>query len=100
MPQPATGALMKTLKTGSRLKSAICDTEVMVIRTHPENLLLACGGVEMIPIDAERPQDLEADPEFMQGTLVGKRYINEQDTVELLCTKGGKHSLSIDGKSL
>lgn len=91
---------MKFLKSGTRLKSANCDTEVMVIRTRPTEILLSCGGVEMIPLDAERVPGVEVEPEFAQSTLVGKRYIDEQDTVELLCTKGGKGSLSIDGKIL
>lgn len=91
---------MKLLKTGSRLKSAVCDTEVMVIRSRPTEFLLSCGGAEMISLDVERTTGAAPAPEFAQNSLVGKRYIDEQDTVELLCTKGGKGSFSIDGKPL
>ena len=91
---------MNILKTGSRLKSALCDTEVMVIRARPEGMDLRSGGAAMIPFDAERPQGLEIEPAFAQGTLIGKRYSDEQDSIELLCTKGGKGSLSVDGKPL
>lgn len=90
---------MKTLKAGTRLKSAICDTEVMVIRTRPAEILLCCGGIEMIAMDGEKSAG-QPDTAFAQGTLVGKRYVDEQDTTELLCTKGGKGSLSIDGQAL
>lgn len=90
---------MKTLKAGTRLKSALCDTEVMVIRTRPEPMLLCCGGIEMIAMDGQKVAG-ELDAAFAQGTLVGKRYVDEQDATELLCTKGGKGSLSIDGTVL
>lgn len=90
---------MKTLKAGTRLKSAACDTEVMVIRTRPEPMLLCCGGTEMIAMDGQKAT-AEPNPAFASGTLVGKRYVDEGDTTELLCTKGGKGSLSIDGTPL
>ena len=90
---------MKTLKAGTRLKSAICDTEVMVIRTPADALMLCCGGAEMVTMD--QPKSAGApDPAFAAGTLVGKRYVDDKDVIELLCTKGGKGSLSVDGQSL
>lgn len=90
---------MKTLKAGTRLKSAVCDTEVMVIRTRPAAMLLCCGGAEMIAMDGPKLGDAP-DEALAQGTLVGKRYVDDQDATELLCTKGGKGSLSIDGQAL
>nr|NMG00714.1 hypothetical protein [Aromatoleum toluolicum] len=87
------------MKAGTRLKSAACDTEVMVIRTRPEPVLLCCGGMEMIAMDGQKAA-AEPDAAFAQGALVGKRYVDEQDTTELLCTKGGKGSLSLDGALL
>lgn len=39
----------------------------------------------------------QLDPDHAQGTLIGKRYIDAQDRVEMLCTQGGKGSLSFDG---
>jgi len=90
---------MKTLKAGTRLKSAVCDTEVMVIRTRPEPVLLRCGGMEMITMDGQKTAS-EPDAAFANGTLVGKRYVDEGGTTELLCTKGGKGSLAIDGTPL
>ncbi len=35
-----------------------------------------------------------------QPALVGKRYVNAADAVELLCTKGGKGELAVDGEPL
>ena len=39
---------MKTLKPGLRLKSAVCATEIMVIRAPSLDAVLACGGTEML----------------------------------------------------
>lgn len=85
------------MKPGSRLKSVVCDTEVIVVRgsgdAAPE-----CGGK---PMAAERPAELGAlDPAFSAGTMTGKRYVDEAGTVELLCVKPGKGSLSLSGVAL
>ena len=86
---------MKVLKLGSRHKSAVCDTQVMVIRATPEPVDLRCGGVAMIEVSAEAPAGVALDPLFAAGSLIGKRYIDAADKIELLCTKGGKGSLAI-----
>jgi hypothetical protein len=85
---------MKLLKLGSRHKSAVCDTQIMVIRATKEEVDLRCGGVSMIEANATADGGA-VDPQFSGGTLIGKRYINGDDTIELLCTKGGQGSLSL-----
>jgi hypothetical protein len=90
------GALGGTIKPGIKLKSAVCDTEVMVIRAS--NVVVECGGV---PMAEDRPADRPAlDPAFAAGTKIGKRYVNGAGSVELLCVKAGKGSLSIGGEAL
>jgi hypothetical protein len=86
---------MRVLKPGTRLKSAVCDTQVMVIKSDGGEHDLRCGGVEVIEANAEWSGTL--DPAFSEGSMMGKRYVNEGETIELLCTKGGKGSLSLDG---
>ena len=84
------------MKPGSKLKSAVCDTEVMVIRGS--NMVVDCGGA---PMAAERPDERAAiNPAFAEGTKIGKRYVDAAGTVELLCVKGGPGSLSIAGAAL
>ena len=84
------------MKPGMKLKSAVCDTEVMVIRGGLETV--DCGGS---PMAAERPAVLGTlDPAFAAGTKIGKRYTNAAGTLELLCVKPGKGSLSIGGTAL
>lgn len=84
------------MKPGTKLKSAVCDTEVMVIKGN--DFVVDCGGQAM----SESPAGDKAEPDagFAEGTKVGKRYVNEEGSVELLCVKAGKGSLSIGGTAL
>lgn len=84
------------MKPGKKLKSAACDTEVMVIRGS--GVVVQCGGAPMVE---ERPaQRLDLNPAFAGGTLIGKRYVDAGGSVELLCVKAGQGSLSIAGTPL
>jgi hypothetical protein len=81
------------MKTGTKLKSAVCDTEVIVIKGS--NVLVECGGT---PMAEERPEQRSAvHPSFAEGTKIGKRYVDAGNNVELLCVKAGQGSLSIGG---
>ena len=84
------------MKPGTRLKSATCDTEVMVIRTAGGTI--ECGGA---PMAEAKPAELAPlNPDFAAGTLMGKRYVDADGQYELLCVKPGKGSLSVDGALL
>jgi hypothetical protein len=91
---------VKTLKPGLRLKSAVCSTEIMVIRTPALEALVACGGVEMLSMTETAPPRTVILPGNAGGTLIGKRYIDALDRVEVLCTRGGDGSLSLDGAAM
>ena len=84
------------MKPGTKLKSAVCDTEVMVIRASDG--AVTCGGAPMAPERGDAGGDVDAA--FAEGTQMGKRYVDEAGTVELLCVKAGKGSLAIDGVAL
>ena len=84
------------MKPGTKLKSVVCDTEVMVIRGS--DAVVECGGA---PMADERPaQSGDIDAAFAEGSQMGKRYVDEAGSVELLCVKPGKGSLAIDGVAL
>ena len=86
------------VKPGMRLRSAVCETEVMVTRAPDAELELTCGGVAMADIAGDVPA---AEPAgTMGGTLIGKRYTDESGAFEVLCTKGGAGSLALDGAEL
>ncbi|MDB5984964.1 MAG: hypothetical protein JWR16_17 [Nevskia sp.] len=88
------------LKAGARFKSAVCDTQVMVIKAPAGEHLLSCGGSAMIAASSTPPADAKLDPNAAGETLIGKRYVNADESVELLCTKGGKGSLALNGTPL
>lgn len=88
------------LKAGAKLKSAVCDTQLMVVKAPVGEYDLRCGGVEMLTGTATAPEGAQLDPAQAEGTLIGKRYVDAEERVELLCTKGGKGSLVLNGKPL
>lgn len=91
---------MKNLyKAGTKLKSAVCDTQIMVLRVPSEPIDLRCGGVPMV--EANQTADAASlDPAFAGGSLTGKRYTDTAETMEFLCTKGGEGRISADGIAL
>jgi hypothetical protein len=85
------------MKPGTKLYSATCNTEVMVIRCS-ENTAIECGGAPMSTSAVNTKT--EPSGEHQNGTMVGKRYIDQAGTVELLCTKPGTGSLAMDGVAM
>jgi hypothetical protein len=84
------------VKPGMKLKSAVCDTEIMIVRG--KDVLVECGGAPMGPDKPAAPGALNA--EFASGSQIGKRYVDADGNVELLCTKPGKGTLAIAGVPL
>ena len=77
------------------MKSAVCDAEVMVIKIGDSDDL-TCGGQPM----AENPESAEGNPDQMHECLIGKRYVNAEETIEVLCVKSGDGSLYYNGEEL
>ena len=88
------------IKAGSRWRSAVCDTEVIVVRAPKDEVTVTCGGAPMVAYGGEVPSGLTLDPDSASGTQLGKRYADETVGIELLCTKAGAGSLSVDGVAL
>ena len=88
------------LKPGSRWKSAVCDTEVVVVRATQGHASLECGGHPMIPHAEAKPEGLALAEAHAGGTQPGKRFADDVSGLEVLCTKGGKGSLAIDGRAI
>jgi hypothetical protein len=84
------------MKPGSRLKSAVCDCEIMIIRCGEG--AIECGGSAM---GETKPSETAAlNQDHSNGTLVGKRYVDAEGKFELLCVKAGRGSLSVNGVAL
>ncbi|ETD33304.1 hypothetical protein [Williamsia sp. D3] len=84
------------MKSGTRALSAVCDTEVMVIRAADVDLF--CGGAPMVTARDGRTGSPEAGLD--NGTLLGKRYVHASSGLEVLCVKAGAGTLSVDGEPL
>ena len=87
------------LKAGSRLKSAVCTTEVIVVKAPGGEVDVTCGGSAMIAPDGDAAGGSPAAGAD-EGTQMGKRYVTEDEEVELLCTKPGDGSLGVGGTLL
>ena len=82
------------LKPGARFRSAVGETEVVVIKAPDGAVDLRCGGHPVVPIGDDPPAGLSVEPGFDGDTLIGKRYTDATGTLELLCSKGGTGTLA------
>lgn len=88
------------LRPGLRLESATCDTQVVVVKAPKDgaDVDVRCGGEPMRELGAggdRLPVTGEGD-----GTLLGKRYAEEDLGLELLCTQGGAGALTLGEQPL
>lgn len=88
---------MATLAAGKRLKSAVCTAEIMVIAAPDGDVDIRCGGTPMAEGDGNGGS---VDPDYAQGCAIGKRYVNDDGTLEVLCVKPGDGSLAVGGQAL
>ena len=85
---------MAVLSVGSRLRSQVDATELVVVRAPAEDLDLRIGGHPAIPVGVEPTPGLVAET-TEQPVMLGKRYSREADDLEILITKAGGSSVSI-----
>jgi hypothetical protein len=88
------------LKPGSRWRSAVCDTELVVVRPAKAPTPLECGGYPVIPHAEARDASRAPAEDFAEGSQTGKRYADEETGLEVLCTKAGAGTLSINGRPI
>ncbi len=87
------------LTAGSRWKSVVSETEIVVVRPAEGDHALGCGGTEMVPVGSDTPPG-SVDPALAEPTLLGKRYEDVASGLEVLCSKGGEGILTLDGTPL
>ncbi len=88
------------VRSGQRYVSAVCATSIVVVKGPPSDIDLRCGGTGMLPAGASvdaKPGPAEG---YDQGTVIGKRYWDEQTGLEVVCTSPGPGSLSLDDRLL
>jgi len=87
------------LTAGSRWKSAVSETEIVVVRPVDGDHRLGCGGTDMVAVGAGGGGG-KVDSALADPTLLGKRYEDEVSGLEVLCSKGGDGTLTLDGTPL
>lgn len=88
------------LQPGTRLRSQVCSTEVIVVRSPAEPVEVSCGGHPMIPLEAQPESGLTPKGGQDGGSQLGKRYIRKEGDLELLVTKSGDGALGIGHQPL
>ena len=91
---------MPRMKPGTRLRSAVCTTEVMVIQAPAEELDVRCGGAPLVDLALQPTPGATPAPEAAGGTQIGKRYVSAAGDIELLCTKPGAGTLALGDDAL
>jgi hypothetical protein len=89
-----------TLKPGTRLFSAVCTTEMIVVKAPAGELDLTIGGVPPVAGAADRDGTGSVIDGHGGGAALGKRYSDAGDTIELLCTKAGDGMPAVGGELL
>ena len=89
---------MVDITPGSRFQSTVCSTEVIIVKGSGA-VELMCGGAAMVEVGSESRSGSPA-PDAASGTQLGKRYTDQAETVEVLCTKAGDGSLVLDGEPM
>ena len=86
-------------RAGQQLVSAVDSTAVIIIKAPAAECTVTCGGVAMV-VAGQAVTAAEPDPSLMGGTQIGKRYVDDADTIQVLCTKAGSGTLALDGAPL
>ena len=83
------------MKPGTRLRSAVDDTELIVVKGSDDNdIELRCGGHPVIEHGGGRADGLEPGRGPPQRDAVGKRYTDAEATMSC-CARRAERSLSI-----
>ncbi|MBW8825467.1 MAG: hypothetical protein JF603_03820 [Acidobacteria bacterium] len=88
------------LKVGTRLRSAVCTTEVIIVRAPSDDVALACGGTTMLQQGEDAPAGATLDAGLSGGSPLGKRFASDDLGIEVLVTKAGDGTLTVNGEPL
>ncbi|MET9090365.1 hypothetical protein ABZX77_52460 [Streptomyces sp. NPDC004237] len=89
-------------RVGQMLASTVDTTAVIVVRCPDGEVEIGCGGAAMVEGDGKGAGAAAGtpDPGLSGGALLGKRYADDELGLELLCTKPGPGTLTVNGVPL
>jgi hypothetical protein len=85
------------LKTGMRLFAQNSSCEVIVVKSADTVGSVTCAGLEMLPAAAAGAVHPAPDGPPVE---LGKRYTDDENLIEILCTRAGAGPLAVDGRVL
>jgi hypothetical protein len=88
------------IRSGERLRSAVCETQVIVIKAPDGDVDVRCGGTGMLALEAPVAQPSEPTPALTGGSKLGKRYESRDLGLEVLVTNAGAGTLSVGDEAL
>ncbi|WP_448628225.1 hypothetical protein [Geodermatophilus sp. URMC 64] len=89
------------LRVGQTLVSPVDTASFVVVRAPSAEVELTCAGVPLWdPKGGGDTPDGAADPAQQDGTQLGKRYVDAELGLELLCAKPGQGTLAANGAPL
>ncbi len=91
---------MPVLKPGSRLRSQVDNTEVVVVRAPSGEVDLRIGGHPAIDVGTQPQPGLVIDEIGIEPAILGKRYTRPEGDLEILVTKAGAAGLSVGAAQL
>ena len=77
------------LKPGTRLFGAACTSEFVVVKAPGGAVDIRIGGHPALTSADDRDATLSVTTDAESKPLMGKRYVDADETIELLCTKPG-----------
>jgi hypothetical protein len=77
----------------------VSEAELVVIKAAPGQVDLRCGGRPMLEGTGEGPPS-DGTGAAEGSVELGKRYVDDGDTLEVLCTKAGAGELSVGDQPL
>lgn len=89
------------MKPGSRLRSQVDATEIIIVRAPATEMELQCGGHPMIDVAQDPAPGLVPGSNGDADIKLGKRYIVEgRPDLEFLVTKAGEFGIAVDGAAV
>lgn len=85
------------LRAGQALHSTVDATALVVIKAPAEPVTVSISGTE---VSDAKVDGVPADGPAGDGTLLGKRYADEDLGIELLVSKPGSGTLEVNGAPL
>lgn len=89
-----------TVKPGKRLFSPVCSAEFIVVRAPGSDAEITIGGRPAMDDSQGGDRAGSAVDGHDGGVLLGKRYVDEAGSIELLCTKAGDGVPALNGEVL